>query len=111
MNMTKSYTETLSEWVKKQETARTKRNIQKIAFLAVRADVKVAIEAGYALKTIWEHMTETGKITCRYETFLKYANLECKTVPAVETPEQKISQSAKIAGFTFNANPKEEDLI
>lgn len=109
--MTKSYTETLSEWVKKQETARTKRNTQKIAFLAVRADVKVAIEAGYALKTIWEHMTDTGKITCRYETFLKYANLECKTVPAKEIPEQKISQPAKIAGFTFNAIPKEEDLI
>lgn len=109
--MTKIYTETLSEWVKKQETARTKRNIQKIAFLAVRTDVKLAIEAGYALKTIWEHMTETGKITCRYETFLKYANRECKTVPAVETPELKISQPAKIGGFTFNANPKEEDLI
>ena len=111
MNMTKSYTETLSEWVKKQETARTKRNIQKIAFLAVRADVKVAIEAGYALKTIWEHMTETGKITCRYETFLKYANQECKTVSAKEIPEQTMSQPAKIAGFTFNAIPKEEDLI
>ena len=111
MNMTKSYTETLSEWVKQRETGRTKRNTQKIAFLAVRADVKVAIEAGYALKTIWEHLTETGKITCRYETFLKYANLECKPLPAVEPPELKISQPAKIAGFTFNAVPKEEDLI
>jgi len=109
--MTKSYTETLSEWIKKRETTRPHRNIQKIAFLAVKADVKVAIEAGYALKTIWEHLTETGKITCRYETFLKYVNLECKTVPAAETPEQKISQPAKISGFTFNAIPKEEDLI
>ena len=109
--MTKNYTETLSEWVKKRETARTKRDIQKIAFLAVRADVKAAIEAGYALKTIWEHMTETGKITYRYVTFLKYANLECKTVPPGEPPEQKISQPAKIAGFTFNAIPKKEDLI
>ena len=109
--MTKNYTETLSEWVKKREPPRTKRDIQKIAFLAVRADVKAAIEAGYALKTIWEHMTETGKITYRYATFLKYANLECKTVPVGGTPEQKMSQSAKITGFTFNAIPKEEDLI
>lgn len=109
--MTKSYTETLSEWIKKRETARPQRNIQKIAFLAVRADVKVAIEAGYALKTIWEHMSETGKITCRYETFLKYANQECKTAPAAETPDKKTSQPPPISGFTFNAVPKEEDLI
>ena len=109
--MTKNYTESLSEWVKKRETTRTKRDIQKIAFLAVRADVKAAIEAGYALKTIWEHMTETGKITYRYATFLKYANLECKTVPTIETPEQKMRKPAPIGGFTFNATPKKEDLI
>ena len=52
---------------KKRETTRTKRDIQKIAFLAVRAGViKAVIEVGYALKTIWEHITETGKITYRY---------------------------------------------
>ena len=62
MNMTKNYTETLSEWVKKRSKP-PKLNVigRRSHFLAVRADVKVAIEAGYALKTIWEHMTETGK--------------------------------------------------
>lgn len=83
--MTKNYTETLSEWVKKRETTRTKRDIHKIAFLAVRADVKAAIEAGYSLKTIWEHMTETGKITYRYETFLKHVNRRSKTIQVNET--------------------------
>ena len=111
MTMIKNYTETLSEWVKKQESTRTQRNTQRIAFLAVRADVNAAIEAGYALKTIWQHMTETGKISCRYETFLKHAKRECKTAPAAKTSAQKTSPPARRDGFTFHATPREEDLI
>lgn len=40
--------------------------------MAARSDVKEAMEAGYALKIIWEHMREIGCIPFRYETFLKY---------------------------------------
>ena len=120
MNMRKNYIETLSEWVKKRETTRTKRDIQKIAFLAVRADVKAAIEAGYALKTIWEHMTETGKITYRYETFLKHVNRRSKTIQVNETLCTKTGKKIiptkeetpnKFSGFKFNPVPKKEDLI
>ena len=117
MNMTKNYTETLSEWVKKRETSRTKRDIQKIAFLAVRADVKAAIEAGYSLKTIWEHMTETGKITYRYETFLKHVNRQCKPIPVSKTSIAKTRENyfpkreespIRPGGFSFNPIPKKK---
>lgn len=56
----------------KQQTSQIKRRDYFAAFMAARSDVKEAIEAGYALKIIWEHMHEIGRIPFRYETFLKY---------------------------------------
>lgn len=55
-----------------QQTSQIKRRDYLAAFMAARADVKEAMEAGYALKIIWEHMREIGRIPFRYETFLKY---------------------------------------
>ena len=55
-----------------QQTSQIKRRDYPAAFMAARADVKEAMEAGYVLKIIWEHMRETGRIPFRYETFLKY---------------------------------------
>ena len=56
----------------KQQASQIKRRDYFAAFMAARSDVKEAIEAGYALKIIWEHMHEIGRIPFRYETFLKY---------------------------------------
>lgn len=51
------------------------------AFLAARSDVIEAMTAGFALKTIWEHMHEIGRIPFRYETFLKYVNRHITNAP------------------------------
>jgi hypothetical protein len=40
----------------------TRQDTAAVAFLAVKADVIEAIEADYALTTIWEHMHETGRV-------------------------------------------------
>ena len=53
--------------------------------MAARADVKEAMEAGYALKIIWEHMRETGRIPFRYETFLKYVRQHITNAPPGST--------------------------
>uniref|UniRef100_UPI00191656EE TraK family protein n=1 Tax=Escherichia coli TaxID=562 RepID=UPI00191656EE len=44
----------------------------RVVFLATREDVKNAIEAGYSLTTIWEHMHETGRVNTTYETFRRH---------------------------------------
>lgn len=51
------------------------------AFLAARSDVIEAMTAGFALKTIWEHMHEIGRIPFRYETFLKYVHRHISNAP------------------------------
>lgn len=132
--MAKRYTDQLAEWVKKREASRPRQDKNVVAFLAVRADVKEAMDAGYALKTIWEHMHEIGKIPYRYETFLKHVRRHIKQAPEPDTPapppadqvkDDKPDPKAKkageakttkkeppsVSGFTFDATPKKEDLI
>lgn len=65
--------EKIAQWVKEGGNSpdSTKRDTR-AEFIAVQADVKAAIDAGYAYRTIWEHMRETKRVSCRYETFLRY---------------------------------------
>lgn len=133
--MPKNYTDVLAEWITRREVSRPRQDKNLVAFLAVLADVKTAREAGYAIKTIWEHLHETGKIPYRYETFLKHVRRHIKPAPT-ETPKQVGSATARtethpmkskepdpaasipkktpppsVSGFTFNATPKKEDLL
>lgn len=131
----KNYTEELAEWVEKRAKRKRRQDAVVVAFLALRSDVKAATEAGYALTTIWEHMHETGKLKCNYETFRKHVRRFLK--PALADPgsmnktatqafggkENKDDQKTKttkqggqkknapLNGFTFNATPNKEDLF
>lgn len=124
--MAKTYTEELAEWVKKRKEKRPRQDLAAVAFMAVREDVKAAIEAGYAQKTIWAHLHEIGKIPYRYETFLKHVRKHIKEAKREEEPKEakvkpsnpnaavgrkKDTKPAKKEGFTFDATPKKEDLI
>ena len=106
----KNYMEELSEWVKKREASRQRRDKNLVTFLALRADMKAAIGAGYTVKTIWEHLFETEKISCCYETFLKYIQQHITQQNDLPKP-QKNEPQAPISGFKFNPIPKKEDLI
>lgn len=93
-----------------------------VAFLAVRADVQEAITAGYAVKTIWEHLNETGKIPYRYETFLKHVRRHITTdtsagikprpvQPQSSTTEVEVKKPPSTGVFNFNPKPNKEDLL
>lgn len=131
----KNYTEELAEWVEKRSKKKRRQDATVVAFLALRPDVKAATEAGYALTTIWEHMHETGKLKCNYETFRKHVRRFLKPTQAdpistrntvVRTAVRKESKGAQktratkqegqkqnepLNGFSFNATPNKEDLF
>jgi len=124
--MAKSYTEELAEWVKNRAASRPRKDKNVVAFLAVRNDVQVAIEAGYSIKTIWEHMCEVGKISQRYETFRKHVRRYITHAPStakITNPEpqntqkvQNLSSSKsdkppKGDGFSYNPTPNKEELF
>ncbi len=45
-----------------------------VSFLTIRDDVALALDAGYAKKTIWAYLHEVGRAPYRYETFLRHVN-------------------------------------
>jgi hypothetical protein len=101
------------------------------AFLAVRDDVKEAIDDGWPIKEIWETLYEEGKVSFSYETFRTYVNrlivgrqLEIgrgslagkkerrngkPDLAGVQSVDKK--STAGIRVFTFNSTPKKEDLF
>ena len=125
--MTKSYTEELAAWVEKRAEKRRRRDAAAVAFVAVKSDVMAAMEAGYALTTVWEHMQETGKVKCSYETFRKHVHrfirrpaVQRSTASAALAPKDAASQQKPAAaktgsppspgGFHFNPKPDRKDL-
>jgi len=126
--MTTSYPEQLGEWVKRRRSSKGASPVAR--FLAVRDDVKAAIDAGYPIKTIWTQMYESQCVNVSYDTFIRYVNRYINnpgsTAPAKNAvrPSEPVQQAKRdsaarrepsrpgtVAGFTFNSDPKKEDLI
>lgn len=130
--MAKNFSDELAAWVaQRRHSAKYKRNEYLVAFLAVRNDVIEAAAAGYALKTIWEHMRATGRVSFRYETFLKYVrrHIADTSLPGViparrgiemgrneksktdEIGSTKKGEIPAIGGFSFKPTPNGDELL
>jgi hypothetical protein len=138
--MAQSYTKQLTEWVRQtRHSARRDRN--RVAFMAVKNDVREALEEGWPVKTIWAHMVEQKRIGFGYDTFLSYVKRHVRATaqqsaasragqlptrtPAPrgrrssqlkedvtpESPDHASHGPEPISGFTFKAAPNREELI
>ena len=124
--MTKSLSERITEKVNgvSKHSAVTRN---RAAFMAVKEEVRQALNDGWCRKLIWETLKEEGKINFEYQTFLrmtKKAGLDVQVKDQVNEDE-KIDQKGKdktvtknpikasgaLAGFNFDANAKKEDII
>lgn len=114
--MAKDYTSKLQKWVEKKKK---RTNKQLVAFLAIKEDVQNAIDAGYSIKTIWEHQTDIGKVSCRYETFVKYVkthinndkDTQCQNITPGEAEEINQVSTDGQKGFKYSPKANKEDLI
>lgn len=127
---TKTYPDELAEWVKGRQAKNPRQDKRVVAFLAVKSDVQAALDAGYAMKTIWEHMQEKGRLHCRYETFTQHVKRYIRAVPAQATlpaadqakgeksaqqkggPKSKLAEQRKVEPVgipSFHYNPKMDD--
>jgi len=126
--MAKSLSERIAERAKKKKPSRNAQN--RAAFLAVRADVKQALDDGWPVKSIWETLHEEGKVTFSYQAFRGYVNrlilavkADAALSPASEPakpredakPEAAASSTkqkpARMPGFIFQPNPDKKDLL
>jgi hypothetical protein len=126
--MGRNITDALAEWVAKQQTPR-RQDAQVVAFLAVRADVATALEAGYSVKTVWAFLKDEGRITSSYEAFRRHVQRHIRSgqkggtngkqvtrFPADERPSSapapaQIKDAKGIGTFKHNTEHKREDLI
>lgn len=127
--MKKRYSEELGDWIKKR--ASTKRDKNLVMFLAVKDDVADALQAGYPVKTIWEHMYATGRLSIGYDSFLNYTNRQLRK-PTNKPSSEKLrikdkatsepvsnekssstvkTEPGKSKGFFINSSPNKEDLV
>ncbi|WP_157118899.1 TraK family protein [Azohydromonas lata] len=116
-----TYVDELTSWVKQSAEPRPRRDRSLVAFLAVKEDVRNAIDARFPLKTIWQHMTETGRLTCRYETFLTHVKAHITDAPAPKAggsaksshgsqPEPRRTNTS-VPGFTYQPAKDPKDIL
>jgi hypothetical protein len=120
ISMGKNYPDQLGDWVRQR--AATTRDKNLVAFLAVRDDVRAALDAGYAAKTVWSNLHESKRIAVSYTAFLRYVR-KFLTQPAdaarsqlapsatTEAAAEHIERPTKPVGFVFNPKPKKEELL
>lgn len=114
----------LSERIADRLARKPKRSGQnKAAFLAVRDQIKQALDDGWSMKIIWETLHEEGSISFGYHAFVGYVNRlairnkssQPSSVASASAPTQTenpaIPKSPAIGGFTFQSNPNKEDLL
>ena len=132
--MAKSLSARIAERVARKKPAGNVRN--RAAFLALRGEVKQAIDDGWPVKTIWETLHDEGRVAFSYQAFRGYvnrlilspsANGEVALAPVVadqsrqaaprlvpqlaRTPAEWKPEKPTATGFTFNRTPKKEDLL
>lgn len=121
--MAKSLSERIAERSKKKSPSRNAQN--RAAFLAIREDIKQALDDGWPVKSIWETLHEEGKVTFSYQAFRGYVNRliltnKSKSVSVVALNQHEKNEqvtimakqkSAEVPGFTFMAHPDKEDLL
>ncbi|EAY5119520.1 TraK family protein [Escherichia coli] len=112
--MGKDYLTDLQEWVKQKKGLNGKSaNSARVVFLAIREDVKNAIEAGYSLTTIWEHMHETGRVTTTYETFRRHVRRYIDERKRASAVSERTPTGAAVKKESQQAgpSPKRENVI
>jgi hypothetical protein len=104
-SMAENFSNQLAQWVEQRGLQRSDKNL--VAFMTVRDDVKLAIDAGYAVKTVWANLRETGRIDLGYKTFLNYVRrcLGPSPEPAAANPVKPATTVAAAAPPSRESNP------
>jgi hypothetical protein len=132
--MAKSLSARIAERIARKKPAGNVRN--RAAFLALRGEVKQAIDDGWPVKTIWETLHDEEKVAFSYQAFRGYVNRLILSPPvsgeaaptpmvadqprqvaprlapkSIKNPAEWKPEKLAATGFTFNKTPKKEDLL
>jgi len=110
-----SFSKELGSWVTKQKSKNSHQDKHLVAFLAVKENVKEALDAGFSRKTIWKFFQENKQLECRYETFTRYVKRHL-TEKLEEDAKGKardklVKNPTEISSFKFSATPKPSEEL
>ncbi|WP_430233743.1 TraK family protein [Nitrosomonas communis] len=117
--MNHSLSERIAAKVGQNSTRRGKQSFS--TFLALRTEIKQAMDDGWSIKLIWQTLTDEKKINFSYQRFLLLVKKQGLTRNVVEqirnTPHQASPSSIPATkndqadGFVFNPSINQEELI
>lgn len=131
--MTKTLTERIAERMGQREPSSYQRN--RAAFLALRSEIRTALEDGWSMRAIWETLHAEKRLAFGYDAFTVYVKklikqpnpaVQSSSKPAVEPskpPEKSgdgvagqvdtgpVVGKAELPSFRHNPNRDKKDLI
>jgi hypothetical protein len=123
--MNKSLSQRISLKMQNSQASRNARNLA--AFLALREDIRQALDDGWPVYHIWETLHEEQKITASYTTFCgqvrrllgKAGKPGSAPAPAAGLPSLPRASASRSAGartpikdgFIFSSTPNDEELL
>ncbi len=95
-----------------------KKGSGRVEFLALKHEIKDALDSGYLAKEIWQHLSDKGVISIQYRMFLRYVhrfvkqkNVEMKPKPISQSTEPKRVHVEKPKHFEYDAKPMSVDEL
>lgn len=91
--MSKKLTERIAAQMQTQKPTRSGQN--RAAFLALRNEIKEALDDGWTVKTIWQTLHSEEKINFGYDAFINYVNTLIRNPVTPPAPPQTTSQPSQ----------------
>jgi CRISPR/Cas system-associated endonuclease Cas3-HD len=114
--MMKSLSERIGERVRKTSPCAPHAN--RAIVLALRRDIRTALEDGWSVLAIYQTLHDEGKVSFSYQAFRRHVNriivnsAESRHgYSGITKTTRKSSQGTSGTGFNFNPKANKEDLI
>ena len=112
----KSLSERIGERARKTSSSAPHAN--RAIVLALRGDIRTALEDGWSVLAIYQTLHDEGKVSFSYQAFRRHVNriffnnAESRHgYSGITKTTRKSSQGTSGTGFSFNPNPDKEDLF
>lgn len=99
--------------IQKQSEKKTGRSHAKIEFIALKEDIREALDKGCSMKAVWETLSDEGQISFGYKAFRHYVLKLIKSAQENTKDENAVKSKTvnEMRGFTFNPKPNLEELL
>lgn len=93
-------------------------HLNRATVLGLRSEIRQALDDGWSVLAIYKTLRGEGRVGFSYQAFRRHVNglllgktKERKNSSRASAAIQKIQPSTPATGFTFNPQPRKEDLL